>query len=189
MREPLAPLLERVRLGDPLAANELVADHGPHLRKVIHGSLPDRARPRFDSVDVVQSVWVHVLKGLRSGAWHFPDRAHLRAFLIKVARRRLISRLRRHLPAAERESGPSDLDALPARAQPRPSELTQAAELWERLLALCPADHHEVLRLRAQGLPLEEVARRTGLHEGSVRRILRRLARQLTLERAPLPGG
>jgi RNA polymerase sigma-70 factor (ECF subfamily) len=139
--------------------------------------LPDRLRQRFDSTDVVQSVWVQVLTGLRSGAWHFPDRAHLQAFLVKVARRRLISRSRRDCPAVQREQpGATDLDALPAPREARPSEMAQAAELWERMLALCPPDHHDVLRLRRQGLPLAEIAERTGLHEGSVRRILRRLA-------------
>jgi RNA polymerase sigma-70 factor (ECF subfamily) len=69
-----------------------------------------------------------------------------------------------------------------AAGQPRPSEVAQAGELWDRMLALCPADHHEVLRLRRSGLPLMEVAARTGMHEGSVRRILRRLARRLSVE-------
>jgi RNA polymerase sigma-70 factor (ECF subfamily) len=187
MSEPLDLLLERVRGGDPTAAEELVASFEPFLRLVIHQSLPDRVRTRFDSVDVVQSVWVQVLPGLRAGTWHFPDQAHLRAFLAKVARRRLISRLRRHIPSAEREqAGAIDLDAMPGRAQPRPSEIVQAEELWEKMLALCPPPHQQLLQLRRQGLALEEIARRTGLHEGSVRRVLRQLARQLTLEQEPL---
>jgi RNA polymerase sigma-70 factor (ECF subfamily) len=185
--QPLDQLLERVRKGDLGAAEELVASFEPSLRLVIHRCLPDRVRRRFDSVDVVQSVWVHVLTGLRAGAWHFPDRAHLQAFLAKVARRRLISRLRHHGPSAEREqTGAFDLDALPGSMQPRPSEVVQAEELWEQMLALCPPSHHELLQLRRQGLALEEIAQQTGLHEGSVRRILRQLARQLTLEQEPL---
>jgi RNA polymerase sigma-70 factor (ECF subfamily) len=43
-----------------------------------------------------------------------------------------------------------------------------------------------VLVLRREGLPLAEIAARTGLHEGSVRRILRRLARELALRAEPL---
>jgi RNA polymerase sigma-70 factor (ECF subfamily) len=176
-----------VRRGDPAATEQLVSAYEPHLLNVIHRSLPDRIRPQFDSLDVVQSVWVHLLTGLRAGAWHFPDPARLRAFLVKVARRRLISRVRRHAPAAElQQPAGTDLDALPAPGQPRPSEVAQAGELWDRMLALCPPGHHEVLRLRRQGLRLEEIARRTGLHEGSVRRILRQLARELTLLREPL---
>jgi RNA polymerase sigma-70 factor (ECF subfamily) len=187
MIEPLEQLLEQVRQGNPDAAAQLVAAYEPDLRQVVHRSLPDRVRPRFDSVDVVQSVWAHVLPGLRAGAWHFADRSRLRAFLVKVARRRLICRVRRHCGAARREQrGGADLDALPALEQPRPSEEARATELWEQMLALCPPGHHELLLLRRQGLALEEIARRTGLHEGSVRRVLRQLARRLALLREPL---
>jgi RNA polymerase sigma-70 factor (ECF subfamily) len=82
--------------------------------------------------------------------------------------------------------GELDLDGLAASPEPRPSEVAQAGDLWEKMLALCPPEHHELLRLRRQGLLLTEIAARTGLHEGSVRRILRQLARQLALEQEPL---
>jgi RNA polymerase sigma factor (sigma-70 family) len=186
MNGELLDLLQRVRHGDEGAAGQLVAACEPHLRQAVRRSLPDRIRARFDSVDVVQSVWVHVLRGLRAGKWQFPDESHYHAFLLKVARRRLVSRMRHHGPAVEREAAGTDLDRLPAPAQARPSEVAQAEELWQRLLALCPPGHHEVLRLRRQGLAMEEIGRRTGLHEGSVRRILRQLARQLALDQQPL---
>jgi RNA polymerase sigma-70 factor (ECF subfamily) len=83
----------------------------------------------------------------------------------------------------------ADLEGVPAAHEPRPSEVAQAGELWERMLALCPPEHHEVLRLRRQGVLLTEIASRTGLHEGSVRRILRQLARQLALDQEPLAAG
>jgi RNA polymerase sigma factor (sigma-70 family) len=186
--EPLNLLLERIRQGDSIATAELVAHYEQYLHAVIHHSFPDRLRHCFDSIDVVQSVWVHVLPGLRSGAWQFPDRAHLQAFLVKVARRRLISRLRHHAVAAQRENAESvDVEALPAPKQPRPSEEVQANDLWSKMLALCPPQHHRLLQLRRQGLGLEEVARRTALHEGSVRRILRQLARRLALEHSGEP--
>jgi RNA polymerase sigma-70 factor (ECF subfamily) len=54
------------------------------------------------------------------------------------------------------------------------------------MLALCPPAHHDVLRLKRQGLPLVVIAARTGLHEGSIRRILRQLARQLAVRAGPL---
>ena len=57
------------------------------------------------------------------------------------------------------------------------------------MLELCPPEHHDVLRLRREGLRLEDIASLTGLHEGSVRRILRQLARQLALAQEPLAAG
>jgi RNA polymerase sigma factor (sigma-70 family) len=186
--EPLALLLEQLNRGDREAAERVFAAYEPYLRMVVRRYLPGRLRPKLDSIDVVQSVWVQVLRGLRACRWHFTDTARLQAFLVKVTRRLLTSRFRRHHTALERERpGVATLDVFPAAGQPRPSEVAQAAELWERMLALCPPEHHALLRLRRLGLPLNEVAARTGLHEGSVRRILRRLARRLALSQEPIP--
>ncbi|HKI30586.1 MAG TPA: sigma-70 family RNA polymerase sigma factor [Gemmataceae bacterium] len=188
--ESLDLLLERLSRGDVAAAEQVVADYEPYLRMLVRRALPTALRAKFDSIDVVQSVWVHVLDAVRDGVWEITDRARLRALLVTVARRRLISRYRHHRTALEREQpGGADLEVLPARHQPRPSEVAQAGELWEKMLALCPPEHHELLRLRRQGLLLAEIAARTGMHEGSVRRILRRLARELALEQEPLAAG
>jgi RNA polymerase sigma-70 factor (ECF subfamily) len=185
--EPLDLLLDRLGRGDLAAVEQVVADYEPYLRALVRHSLPTPLRAKFDSLDVVQSVWVQVLRALREGTWEISDRDRLRGLLVTVARRRLVSRYRRHGTALEREQrdGP-DLDVLPAPRQPRPSEVAQAGELWEKMLALCPPEHHELLRLRRQGLLLGEIAARTGMHEGSVRRILRQLARQLALTQEPL---
>ena len=43
-------------------------------------------------------------------------------------------------------------------------------------------EHHDVLRMKRQGLEAPEIAARTGLHEDSVRRLLRQLARRLALQ-------
>jgi RNA polymerase sigma-70 factor (ECF subfamily) len=187
--DPLELLLERLSNGDSQAAEEVFVTYEPYLRMVVRRYLPARLRAKFDSIDVVQSVWVHVLHGLREAAWRFPDRAHLQALLVTVTRRRLVSRYRHHHVALEREApGGTDLEFLPAARQPRPSEVAQAQELWEKMLALCPSEHHQLLHLKRQGLPLAVIAAHTGMHEGSVRRILRRLARQLALQEEPLAG-
>jgi RNA polymerase sigma-70 factor (ECF subfamily) len=72
--------------------------------------------------------------------------------------------------------------------EPHPSEVAQADDLWQRMLRLCPPEHHVVLHLRREGLSSGEIAARTGLHEGSVRRVLRRLARTLALSEPPAHG-
>lgn len=185
--EPLEALLEKLNQGELQAVEQVLVTYEPYLRMVVRRHLPDRLRGKFDSLDVVQSVWVHVLHGMRASRWHFMDAPRLRAFLVRVARRRLMSRSRHFHTALEREQpGETDLDVLPAQALARPSEVAQANELWEKMLALCPPEHHALLRLRRAGLPLVEVASQTGLHEGSVRRILRQLASQLALQQQPL---
>ena len=193
--QALDRLLERLAAGDAAAAALIVADYEPYLRMLVRRSLPGPLRAKFDSIDVVQSVWVQVLHALHSGAWEITDRARLRALLATVARRRLISQYRHHRSALEREQPAGGaVDGLPQPRQASPSEVAQADELWERMLALCPPEHHQILQLRRQGLRLIEIAEQTGMHEGSIRRILRRLARQLaqesdvdTIDAAPVP--
>jgi RNA polymerase sigma-70 factor (ECF subfamily) len=180
--EPLDLLLDRLQNGDEAVAAQIVSDYEPYLRLVVRRCLPDRLRAKFDSLDVVQSVWVHVLHALRGRTWQVADRARLQALLVTVARRRLVSHYRHHRVAVEREQCDGNaLENLPQQREPRPSEIALGDELWQHMLVLCPPEHHDVLHLRRDGLLLHEIAERTGMHEGSVRRILRRLARQLAL--------
>ena len=82
--------------------------------------LSNRLRAKFDSADVVQSVWVHVLRGLGQTGWRFREQADLQAFLVTVARRRLISRYRHYRTALERELPGAEMELVPAQRQPRP---------------------------------------------------------------------
>jgi RNA polymerase sigma factor (sigma-70 family) len=142
-------------------------------------------RTKLDSMDIVQSVWADVLSGFRDAGWRFADRYHFRAFLVRVARNRLIDRRRQLERAIESERALDETAAeeLPKARDPRPSEVAQGNELWKRMLEQCPPPHREVLVLKRQGLLLAEIAARTGLHEGSIRRILYDLARRLAVAR------
>jgi RNA polymerase sigma-70 factor (ECF subfamily) len=178
----LDDLLEKMAEGDSEAAGRVFADYEPYLRMVVRRHLSPGLRAKFDSLDIVQSVWADVLKGFREAGWRFVDAAHLRAFLVRLTQNRFIDRLRQHRKAVEHEHSltGSGLEEVLRTREPRPSEVAQAGELWQELLDLCPPEHREILRLKREGALSPEIAARTGLHEGSVRRILCTLARRLT---------
>jgi RNA polymerase sigma-70 factor (ECF subfamily) len=182
--EHLDELIEKLNGGDVAAAERAFLAYEPYLRMAIRRQLSGPLRSKLDTMDIVQSVWADVLGGFRDAGWRFTDRSHLRAFLMKVARNRLIDRRRQHHRAIEQER-PLDLAEadLPGANQPRPSEVAQAHELWKQMLEQCSPGHREILILKRQGMPNAEIARRTGLHEGSVRRILYELARRLSIPR------
>jgi RNA polymerase sigma factor (sigma-70 family) len=182
--EHLDELIQRLNDGDIDAAERAFLAYEPYLRMAVRRQLNGPLRSKLDSMDIVQSVWADVLCGFREAGWRFADRAHLRAFLTRVACNRLIDRRRQHHRALEREQPLTEVSPkdLPRSSQPRPSEVAQVHELWERMLENCPPDHREILMLRRQGLPLTEIAARSGLHEGSVRRILYKLARRLAVD-------
>jgi RNA polymerase sigma-70 factor (ECF subfamily) len=178
MNEPLDQLLAQLCSGDVEAAGRAFVAFEPYLRKAVRRQLPPPLRARFDSVDVLQSVWVDVLRGFREAGWRFVDVDHLRGFLFVATRNRLIDRIRQHQKNVDREE-PLGGRRDPPAPQPRPSEFAQASDLWERIQDQCPPEHRPILDLRRQGYSLAEIGERTGLHPDSVRRILRTLARQM----------
>lgn len=176
-------LLEKLCNGDAESAEKVFRAYEPYLRGVVRRQLSSKLRAKFDSIDVVQSVWADLLKGFRHSGWKFPDRERLKAFLVTATRHRLLDRVRHHQTAIRREQpndGVCPQLAIPS-PQPRPSQVMQANELWDRILALSQPAHREVLLLKRQGMSVIEIARHTGLHEDSIHRILRTLATRLAM--------
>ena len=178
-----AELLALVGRGDPGAAERLYRLYRPYLLAVVRRRSA-RARTR-ESSDVVQSVWVRVVRQLATRGLVADSEPQLRGLLAVIARRRLADRAR----AASRRPAPAAGAAGPAPEEPgrlaRPSEVAVAHETWARLLELCPPEHRNLLHLRRQGLTLTEVAERAGMHDGSVRRVFRHLARAAALRGDP----
>jgi RNA polymerase sigma factor (sigma-70 family) len=177
----LENLLTQLSSGDAEAAQRVFLAYEPYLRMVVRRQLTPALRAKFDSMDIVQSVWADLLSGLQAGCWEFANRHQLHAFLVKVTRNRLIDRVRqqqRPLHHEQRLQG-DDLHKLPEAHSNQVQEQLEADEMWQRLLDLCPPQHHGLLALKREGFCLAEIAARTGLHEGSIRRILYELAARL----------
>jgi RNA polymerase sigma-70 factor (ECF subfamily) len=180
----LEQAVRRLNEGDVNAAEEIFRIYEPYLRMVVRRRLSQELRVKFDSVDIVQSAWADLWNGFRSARWKFADPARLRGFLVKATLNRLIDHVRQHRQAMTHERGirPGNIELL-AVAAGRPSETVQTHELWDQLLAACPAEHHELLRLKQQGLSSAEIAAKVGLHESSVRRIINDVWRRFNCQR------
>src|SRR5437868_9271222 len=103
MNEPLDNLLAELCRGDRAAAQQVFVAYEPYLRKAIRRQLPGPLRARFDSEDILQSVWADVLRGFRESGYCFVDADHLRGFLFVATRNRLIDRIRQHHRALQRQ--------------------------------------------------------------------------------------
>src|SRR5262249_47168878 len=182
----LDSLLEELAQGESQDAERVFRDYEPFLRAMVRRRLTPMLRVKFDSMDVVQSVWADLLERYREAGWHFTDQEHLRAFLARGTYNHFVNQCRRNRRAIEHEEPlpEDDPPAHPSARQPRPSQVAQAEDLWATLMSLCPPAHREILELKGQGVPLGEIAARTGLHESSVRRILYELAQRLAAVRA-----
>src|SRR5439155_20679249 len=136
-------LIDLLGRGDDEAAARVFAEYEPYLRMVVRQRLTPRLRAKFDSVDIVQSVWVDVLDHVRDGARRFEGPAQLRNFLVRATLNRFIDRIRTHRRAVDRER-PMMSDEVGQVADARgvsPSQVEQAEELWHRTLDLCPPSH------------------------------------------------
>src|SRR5919198_797652 len=124
MERPLDSLLARLCSGDMAAAEQVFLAFEPYLRKAVRRQLPAPLRSKFDSTDILQSVWADVLRGFREAGWRFIDADHLRGFLFVATRNRLIDRMRHYQKAVEREEplGAGDRHRDLPSPQPRPSE-------------------------------------------------------------------
>jgi RNA polymerase sigma-70 factor (ECF subfamily) len=184
--DPLDDLLERLCQGDAQAAEQVFVAYEPYLRLVVRRLLPAQLRSKFDSQDVVHSIWADLLTGFRDSGWRFQDAAHLRAFLVKATCNRFLDRVRSHKSAVAHEQ-PLDAEHLQeamAASDPRPSELAQAKDLWDQMLKVCPEAHQPLLELRRQGCSIEDIAAKTGYHPSSVRRIFYDIAHRLAFQKS-----
>jgi RNA polymerase sigma factor (sigma-70 family) len=182
----LEPLLAKLCQGDMAVAKQVFLACEPYLRRMVRRQLPPRLQAKFDSVDIVQSVWADLFQGYRAGAWQFADAKRLQAFLVQVTRNRFNDKFRKHRIAFEREQPLAGMHTseMPVCSEACAPQVLEAEELWEQMLESCAPEHQELLRLKRQGLPMDDLVARTGLHPGSIRRILRNLARKLALEGA-----
>jgi RNA polymerase sigma factor (sigma-70 family) len=181
--ETLDHLLERLCSGDETSAERVFIEYEPYLRMVVRRMLSPRLRCKFDSVDVVQSVWADVVVGFREAGWRFATTAHLKAFLVKATRNRFLDRLRQQRVPLEHERslGGSDLNRASPSSDTELGGSAEADELWQQMLALCPPHHQPLLELKRQGCSLADIADRSGFHPSSVRRIFYDLARRLAV--------
>src|SRR5207244_10098415 len=101
--DALENLLAELSSGDDAAIEQAFVAFEPYLRMVVRRQLSADLRAKFDSVDIIQSVWVHTLDGFREAGWHFENAAQLRAFLVRVTQNRFLDRVRQHQRKLRRE--------------------------------------------------------------------------------------
>ncbi len=173
----LQELLDRIRKGDEDAARELLVHFESHVRRVVRRRLPLILRPKFDSMDFVQSVWGEFFARLNQGELEFDSPQRLARFLAVVAQTKVTAEYRRRHGKKHdlrREvSGPNELFYIPGKTgDPTPSQAMIAQERIETVMNSLSDLHKKVLELRNQGFKYGEIAEQLGIDERSARRIV-----------------
>lgn len=97
---PTEELLDRVRAGDPRAADDLLSRHRDRLRKMIRARLDPRLQRRVDPSDVAQEALAEAAQKLNDYAVRRPLPFY--PWLRQIAWERLVRLHRTHVVAANR---------------------------------------------------------------------------------------
>ena len=178
----ISDLIARAKAGDETAIREFLSRFEPEVRMMVRGRLPRMLRTQFDSMDFVQAVWQSFFADLRSSSRQFENVHHLRGFLAGVARNKVyeehrrLTRTKKHALAREQSlyvrRGSREVELALISPEPTPSQAVQASDRLAQLVARCSPLEAQIITLRHQELTFDEIARRTGVSERSVRRII-----------------
>lgn len=165
--------------GDARAYDQLLRDCLPLLR----GIARRRIRDTHEAEDAVQDTLLTIHRMI---ATYDPDRP-LRPWIVAIAERRCVDRLRRRGRGAGRETPIDDhAETLAAPSGETGEERIAGRQLREAVAEL-PESQRTALRLaKLEDLPLAEASRRSGLSVGALKvathRALRSLRRRLGAE-------
>ena len=180
--ETTADLLQRARLGDAEALNQLFARYLPSLRRWARGRLPAWTRDLRDTDDVVQETLVQTLKHI--DAFQPRHEGALQAYL----RQALVNRVRDEVRRVSRRG--IDQEIADDRPDPGASPLEQAigreaVARYEAALARLKPDEREVIIARVElGQSYQQIAAGHGRASAdaarmAVSRALARLAEEM----------
>jgi RNA polymerase sigma factor (sigma-70 family) len=177
-----ADLIESARLGNQAAVAVLLGRFEPEVRTMVRARLPRALRDQTDSMDIVQDIWKSVFTGNPDDVGKFADAGQFRGFLAGVARNKVNQEHRRrtrtkkyNLAREERlyvRKGEREVPREVPAPDPTPSQEVQADDRFGQLIQGRTAEEVEVVELRRQGLTFDEIARRLGTGERSVRRVI-----------------
>lgn len=175
-------LLSRVQNGDAEASAQIVSEYGSHILRAVRRKMNRSIRDRFDSQDFAQAVWASFF-GHISVVQRIGSQGELAGFLSKMASHKVIDAGRRRKVRSETPQSGSELPAVQKdnrtrMSQPTPSQFAVANEQWERLTDDEQPRDRDLLVLRRQGLTHSEIAKKIGVSDRQVRRILERFERK-----------
>ncbi len=170
---------EEAQKGDPIAWEALFKECYPKVRRVVRRRLNRSMRSLYDSTDFANDAMERLAANI--DLLQFPSFGSLIAFLAQVAEQKVIDEYRRQhtlkhdisreRPLAANDTGPIQLPSQ----DPSASQLAQANECHERLLARDDEIERVIIELRQQGYTTAHIAEKTGWNIRKVQRFLKDL--------------
>lgn len=175
-------LIESAKRGDEAAVAALLGRFEPEIRTMVRVRLPRILRDQLDSMDIVQAIWTSIFTGHPDEVARFADIGQFRGFLAGVARNKVYEEHRRRTRTKKYDlgreqrlyvrKGERDVPREVAASDPTPSEEVQAEDRLDQITRGRSPEEIQIIDLRRQGLTFDEIARRLGISERSVRRVI-----------------
>jgi len=184
--EDLSKVLEDAQNGSQTAWETLFKECYPKVRRVVRRKLNRSMRSLYDSTDFASDVMGNLVANL--DRLNFPSVDSLLAFLAHVAEQKVIDEHRRQHTlkrdiARKQSLGGSDATDSPVQvpsADPTPSQVVQADEVREWLLARPDEIERTIIELRQLGYSTTDIAAKTGWDVRKVQRFLKKLLDSLS---------
>lgn len=190
-KETFTDLIQRVRSGDPQAAEDLVRQYEPYVKRVIRIRMEDRRLGRlFDSMDFCQSVLASFFARVSAGQFDLREPEQLVALLRKMVMNKVASASRKQRQKRRDQHRQTELETGMinelAGSDPTPSQIVANKDLVSQVRKRLSEEEQQIADLRAQGMAWEEVAAKVGGNAQARRmqlaRGMNRVARELGLE-------
>jgi len=183
-------LICRARAGDTNAADELVRQYEPAVRRAVRFCSRDsRLRREFDTTDVFQSVMGSFFFRTKLGQFQLDTPEHLIKLLTTMARNKVAKAANRGRTQARDRSrvtgGSAEAEATPARASSPADQVSAKETLRETFRRLTP-EERRLVKLRLGDRSWAEIAAAIGDTPKAVRkrhdRAVARVAKELGLD-------
>jgi RNA polymerase sigma-70 factor (ECF subfamily) len=168
-------LVRRAQGGDRSAFDELLRRERAPVEAWVMAHLGPKLAVRIGVDDVLQETFLWAFRGIANLRWSGEE--SFRHWLVSIAK---------HVIQKEARKGKQvlgELDGDVVGPQASPSKILRRDERFDRLedaLQGLSAEHRRVIELaRVEGLPVEEIARRTGRSPNATSQLLRRALKKL----------
>jgi RNA polymerase sigma-70 factor, ECF subfamily len=181
---PTPSLAERLRGGDPQAAEELFARYARHLTCLAEQHLSRKLAARLEGADVVQSVFRTFFRRSAAGEFRIGSSDELWRLLVQITLQKARAKARHHTAAvrdvtAEEPGGGAAVLAEAVAHEPGPAEAAALVDQIEGMLHGLPPLYGDLLRLRLEGWSASDAAARLGVSRRTVHRALQLLRQRL----------
>ncbi len=170
-----AELAQRLRDGDPKAAEEIFSRYAGRLTRLAQQHLGRKLAGRLDAEDVVQSVFRSFFRRNAGGQFQIGSSVQMWRLLVKITLMKARAKARYHMAemrdvGAEAPGGEEAWLPEALAGEPGPDEAVALVDLIDALLRGLPAIYRDVLEMRLADYSVIEIAAKLGVSRQTVYR-------------------